>query len=242
MVKKMIGVALIVFMVYGLIGCSSKTPHRQADDYLAVHEMIDGNQDLVEAIIKSGLNKNACQATVTAVDGKQIENLAGFNFVCNPGGDQGMTDMVKYVMEGNMGMAQALTHNASSDWAKTWNTFFAGGWEFAKVATPWLGTYGITKTISNDYSSMFSKNSEAWAGAVGNVAENGGSTLEIRETVTEITDTSTVETSVYESTFGEGNVISGNQSNSDGSWYQSPFTDFNNTTPPVPEEPVIPAP
>lgn len=229
MLKKLIVIALLLFASYTLVACAGKSEVQKSDDSLAIKSMMEENQKMFLTLATSMASKNACQATLTAKEGQQITGLSGMNFICNPGGATGTTDLVKVMMDGNVQMAQALAYDSSAEWAKTWSTFFAGGWDFAKVATPWLATYGITKSISSDYSDMAKAQGENWSNTVGNVAENGGTTT--TTTTSDIlreTNTSSVSSTSVSDTFGSGNVISGNQANSDGSLYQSA------TNPPAP--------
>jgi hypothetical protein len=238
MLKKITTIVLLLFVSYALVACAGKSEVQKNDDSLAIKGMMEENQKMLLTLATSMASKNACQATLTAKNGEQIEGLAGLNFICNPGGADGTTNLIKVMTDGNVQMANALAYDSSTEWAKTWNTFFAGGWDFAKTAAPWFATWKITSDLSDDYSNMNKHNNEAWSDAVGNVAENGGSTTVtttttsdvLRETVT--SDISNTSTSVTE-TFGNGNTISGNQVKSDGSLYQSAI----NPPAPVPDGP-----
>lgn len=239
MLKKITTIVLLLFASYVLVACAGKSETQRVDDSLAIKGMVDRNQQMVLTLANAMASKNACQATLTAKPGQQITGLAGMNFICNPGGANETTNLVKVMMDGNVQMANAMAYDSSAEWAKTWSNFFVGGWDFAKVATPWLGAYGITKTISNDYSNIFKSSNEAWSGAVSNVAENGGSTTVTTTTTSDIlreTTTSDVSSTTLTETFGNGNTITGNQLSSDGSLFQSTI----NPPAPVPDGPPAP--
>jgi len=235
MLKKLTTLALLLFASYALVACAGKSEVQKSDDSLAIKSMMEENQKMFLTLAASMANKNACQATLTAKEGQQITGLSGMNFLCNPG-DTGAADLVKVYVDGNVHMAQAMAYDPSSEWAKTWNTFFAGGWDFAKTAAPWYATWKITSDLSNDYASMNKSNNNAWSEASGkggtntttttnNISDSGNNTqtasdiISVKETsvtdtsytsITDYTSVTDVSSTSMTDTFGSGNTITGN--------------------------------